>query len=29
MKNFNILGVYWKIQLLGGVLEKPIYMGIA
>ena len=26
-KNFNILGVYWKIQLLGGDLEKPIYRG--
>ena len=28
MKNFNILGVHWKIQLLGGGgLEKPIYKG--
>ena len=25
MKNFNILGVHWKIPLLGeGVYEKPI-----
>ena len=25
MKNFNIFGVHWKIQLLGGGLhEKPI-----
>ena len=29
MKKFNIFGVYWKIQLLGGGgdLEKPIYRG--
>ena len=28
MKNFNILGVHWRIQLLGGeVHEKPIYRG--
>ena len=26
-KNFNILGVQWKIQLLGGDLEKQIYRG--
>ena len=24
-KNFNILGVHWKIQFLEGGLEKPIY----
>ena len=24
MKNFNILGVNWKIRLLGGIHEKPI-----
>ena len=28
MKNFNILGVHWKIWLLGGGgLEKPICRG--
>ena len=28
MTNFNIMGVYWKIQFLGeGVHEKPIYRG--
>ena len=31
MKNFDILGVHWKIQLLvgggGGVHKKPIYRG--
>ena len=28
MKNFNILGVHWKIQFLGGRgYEKPIQMG--
>ena len=29
MKNFNILGVHWKIQLLGGggVHKKPIQRG--
>ena len=27
MKNFNILVVHLKIQLLGGGLENPIYMG--
>ena len=27
MKNFNIFGVHWKIQLLGGVHEKPISRG--
>lgn len=28
MKNFNILGVHWRIQVLGGeVHEKPIYRG--
>ena len=28
MKNFNILGVHWKIQFLGGrSYEKPIQMG--
>ena len=26
-ENFNIFGVHWKIQLLGGGLEKPIYRG--
>ena len=25
MKDFNIFGVHWKIQFLGGVHEKPIY----
>ena len=24
MKNFNILGIHWKIRLLGGGLTKPI-----
>ena len=27
MKNFDIFGVHWKIQLLGKVHEKPIYRG--
>ena len=27
MKNFNIVGVHWKIQILEGVYEKPIYRG--
>ena len=26
-KNLNITRVHWKIQLLGGVHEKPIYRG--
>ena len=25
-KNFNIMGVHWKIQFLRGVHKKPIYM---
>ena len=29
MKSFNILGVHWKIQLLGGeVHKKPIEGGL-
>ena len=27
MKNFNIVGVHWKIRILEGVYEKPIYRG--
>ena len=27
MKNFNIMGVHWKIQFLRGGPEKPIYRG--
>ena len=27
MKNFNIIGVQWKIQYLGGSHEKQIYRG--
>ena len=27
MKNFNIFEVHWKIWLLGGGGEKPIYRG--
>ena len=29
MKNFNILGVHWKIQLLGGISGSPIVRGEA
>ena len=31
MKSFNIMGVHWKIQFLGGGggdYKKPIYRGI-
>ena len=27
MKNFNIMGVHWKIQFLGWFHENPIYRG--
>ena len=27
MKNFDILGVHWKIQLLGGEFTKNQYRG--
>ena len=27
MKNFNILGVYWKIRPLGGGVTKNQYIG--
>ena len=27
MKNFNIMGVHWKIRFLDGGFMKPIYMG--
>ena len=27
MKNFNILGVHGKIQVLGGIHAKPTYKG--
>ena len=27
MKNFNIMGVHWKIRVLSGVHEKAIYVG--
>ena len=27
MKNFNIMGVYWKKWIFKGVQEKPIYRG--
>ena len=27
MNSFNILGVHWKIQLLGGGYKKPILRG--
>ena len=27
MKNFNIVGVFWKIWFLGGVHKKPMYKG--
>ena len=28
MKSFNIMGVHWKIQFLGGDYKKPIYREI-
>ena len=27
MKNFNIIGVHWKIRFFGGVHKKTIYGG--
>ena len=29
MKNFIIIGVYWKIRFLDGESPKPVYWGIA